>query len=63
MFKSAQQLEQEAAASIGFLSDGMWHCTDGQKLHSRRMAITVQIEIDREKIKQELLSAITLQNT
>ena len=63
MFKSEQALAEEAEAKIGFLSDGMWHCTDGQKFHSRRMAVTVQIEIDREKMKLELLSAITLQNT
>lgn len=63
MFKSEQQLEQEAEAKIGFLSDGFWYCTDGQRFYSRRMAITVQIEIDREKMKLELLSEINLQNT
>lgn len=63
MLKSEQQLEQEAEASIGFLSDGFWYCTDGQRFYSRRMAITVQIEIDREKMKLDLLNATTLQNT
>ena len=52
MLKSEQQLEQDAEAKIGFLSDGMWITTDGQRFYSRRMAVTVQIEIDHaETIK------------
>jgi hypothetical protein len=52
MLKSEQQLEQDAEAKIGFLSDGFWYCTDGQRFYSRRMAVTVQIEIDHaETIK------------
>ena len=46
MFKSEQQLEQEAESKIGFLSDGMWITTYGQKFYSKRMAITAQMEVD-----------------
>jgi len=47
MCKSEQQIEQEAETKIGFLSDGMWITTDGQRFYSKRMAVTVQLEIDQ----------------
>jgi hypothetical protein len=43
-------LEKLAESRIGHLSDGMWATTDGQKFYSRRMAVTAQIEIDRNEL-------------
>jgi hypothetical protein len=40
-------LEELAESRIGHLSDGMWATTDNQKFYSRRMAVTAQIEIER----------------
>lgn len=40
-------LEKLAESNIGHLSDGMWITTIGEKFHSRRMAVTAQIEIEQ----------------
>ena len=43
-----EQLEELAESRIGHLSDGMWATTDNQKFYSKRMAVTAQIEIERD---------------
>lgn len=39
-----------AADKVGHLADGMWATTDGQRFHSMRMAINVQMEIDEGEL-------------
>jgi len=45
-----EQLEQLAESKIGHRADGMWMTTDGRPFYSRKMCLTVQVEIEQNEL-------------